>query len=136
MDQERNLKTVWAASSGNPELRNQIERKFAEMAADNKRYAREDLFYFSHILKKSFSVEFMPATESFDRYGDSVTLRLLLNDEEFAELHGNYRAEPTVKTYGTLRATCSANPMISADQIKELEEIGFNTSDILTIYYI
>src|SRR5690606_25980155 len=98
-------------------------------------YCRESVFHRSHIQNKAVSIEFIPTSNSFNQYGQYVTINLHLTEGEIEELTNNLLSDGGKRTFGSLRAT-SIGQVLSHQQENELRTIGFNTNDVLEIQYV
>lgn len=130
------LTILWQASGGNPKLKDLIEIEIQKRISNNLNFSREYLFQISKIQNHAITISFIPTTDSFNEYGANVTIDLLLNDSEMEELLKNYSANPSINTSGQLRAKALVNDKLKENQASRLENIGFNTNEILEVLHI
>lgn len=121
----------WEASSANLQFRAKIEDELQLRIATNKNCSREHIFKVCRLSKGFITVLFIPTSEAYKKYGNSITVRMLLNAEEEAEIKSNYSANPPLNSYGQIKSTAIVAGNLTEVQIKQLETEGFNTSDIL-----
>lgn len=130
------LSILWQASGGNPQLKRLIEIELQKRVVTNTNFSREYLFKVSKIQNHAITIIFIPTTESFNEYGDNVTVDLLLDDSEFEELIKNYSSNPPINTSGQLRAKVLVKDKLTEQQISRLENIGFHTNEILEVLHL
>ena len=124
MDNDQ-LAMLWELSQRAPELKQLIEAELEKRIATNKSVTKE--FLFEIVRRKVASVNFIPTSNAFERYGKYVTvLEIVLNDEQKADMLLGIVSVPTKNTFGDI--TCK----ILSDEDKE-EYATFNTQDILIV---
>ena len=132
----KGLTILWQASDGNMELKRLIENELQKRIATNNNISREYLFEVSKIQDHDITISFIPTTDSYNEYGENVTIDLLLNDSEMEELLKNYTENPPIYTSGQLRAKALVKDNLTEDQILGLEKIGFHTNEILEVLHL
>ena len=130
------LTILWQTSGGNPQLKALIETELQNRIATNKNFSREYLFKVSKIQNHAITISFIPTTVSYNDYGASVTVDLLLNDSEIEELLKNYSANPPINSSGQLRAKALVKDKLNENQLSRLENVGFHTNEILEVLHL
>ena len=130
------LTILWQASSSNQLLRNLIEIELQLRIASNKNFSREFIFQVCKIGNHAITISFIPTSESYNSYGDNITIDMLLDENEMSEMTMNYSAKPPLKTYGQVKAKVLVKDKLSAEQIELLATVGFNTRDILETLHL
>lgn len=130
------LTILWQASGGNPELKALIESELKIRTEGNTKFSREYLFKISKIQKHAITISFIPTTDSYNEYGANLTIDLLLSDSEIEELLKNYSENPPINSSGQLRAKALVKDKLNEDQVSRLENIGFQTNEILEVLHL
>ena len=127
------LTILWQCSDSNVELKNLIEDELKIRIQNNTNFSREYLFDVSKIQNHAITVKFIPTTDAYVAYGADVTVDLLLSDAEMVELLENFSAKPPLNTIGQIKARALVTDNMTEEQIAQLEEVGFHTTEILEI---
>jgi len=127
------LNRIWNASSKNLRLRKIVEIEIKNRISKNNKFSREYLFERNNLQNHALTISFIPTTSSFDRYGATITVDLVLSEAEQQQILNNYYATPPKDTYGQLKAKNLLQGKLSGEQNEDLENIGFNTNEILSI---
>ncbi|MFA5433871.1 MAG: hypothetical protein WC319_13585 [Candidatus Paceibacterota bacterium] len=130
------LTILWLASGGNPELKALIESELKIRTETNTNFSREYLFKVSKIQNHAITISFIPTTDSYNEYGANVTIDLLLTDIEMEELLKNYSSNPPINTSGQIRAKALVKDNLTVNQLSRLENIGFQTKEILEVLHL
>ncbi|RNI22616.1 hypothetical protein [Rufibacter latericius] len=124
------------ASTRNPELKSAIESEIQRRMAENNKYSREYIFQVSMMQKHAIQVYFIPTTDAYKKYGEYVTVEMILSDEEIGEMVKNISSKPPINTSGQVKAKVLSSFDLSEEQIKLLETEGFHTSEILKTQHL
>ncbi len=130
------LAKLWEASKENQSLRTAIELELQLHIFNNKNFSREFIFKVCKIGNHSIGISFIPTSESHKNYGSNITIDMLLDENEMKELLTNYHSNPSVYSYGQVKAKVLVKDNLSAEQIAKLATVGFNTSDILETMHV
>ena len=130
------LSTLWLASVRNPEMRRSIEKELQNHIANNKNFSREFIFKICKILNHALGVFFIPSSEAHTRYGDYVTIDMLLDENELIEMITNYSVQPKINTAGQVRAKVLVPDHLTEEQVNQMATIGFHTRDILKTQHV
>lgn len=127
------LEILWQTSNGNLDFKAAVENELRMRIVNNTIYSREYLFNVSQIQNHALGINFIPTSEAYNNYGPNITVSMLLDDEELIELGQNFIANPPVNTFGNIKAKALVKDSLTTDQINNLETIGFDTSNILSV---
>jgi len=130
------LTILWQASGGNPELKALIESELKIRTETNTNFSREYFFKVSKIQNHAITISFIPTTDSYNEYGANVTIDLFLTDSEMEELLKNYSSNPPINTGGQMRAKALVKDNLTENQLSRLENIGFQTKEILEVLHL
>ncbi|SRR5690554_1027599 len=130
------LTILWQASGGNPQLKSLIESELKIRTEINTNFSREYLFKVSKVQNHAITISFIPTTDSYNEYGANVTIDLLLTDSEMEELLKNYSSNPPINTSGQMRAKALVKDNLTENQLSRLENIGFQTKEILELLHL
>ena len=75
------LVILWQATENQPELRNQIGQILNDRIESNESFSREHIFDILYIGKKSLTISFIPTSESFKKYGQTIVVEGNYNDD-------------------------------------------------------
>lgn len=137
MDMEKlnlnKLTIFWEASTGNPVLKKDVEAEIQKRIKNNRQYSREYIFKKSILEKHSIGVTFLPTTDSYNFYGQNITIEIVLDEAEINEIYTNYISKPPINTEGRLKASLLVKKDLNESQIERLKTIGFHTNEILEV---
>jgi len=117
------LATLWVAADGLPQQL-EFEEKLRPLIETNKRFSREYLFEQNIINGRILSIFFIPTSEAYKKYGESVTIMKFV---EIEEIRRNFNLKNN--TNGFVKALGFLNIGTEKEDI----EIIFQTRDILSI---
>lgn len=100
----KTLMIIWETSHRNLFLKNQIEIELQKRIPNNNIFYREYFFNICKIKDHAITVFFLPTSNAFKNYGKNISIDVIYSDEEINELVRNYRSEPSIKTFGMIRA--------------------------------
>jgi hypothetical protein len=127
------LVILWQATENQPELRNQIGQILNDRIESNESFSREHIFDILYIGKKSLTISFIPTSESFKKYGQTIVVEGNYNDDTAKELLQNFRLNPPKNTFGIVPVSPLYTDDLEEEQIDTLKKDGFKTKDILTL---
>jgi hypothetical protein len=129
------LVTLLEAAGGNALLRSQIESELHNRIQNNTNYSREYFFDISKIKNHAITVSFIPTSKSFGMYGPSLTIDIVLTDEEMQEMTKNYSSNPPINTAGIIKAKILVKDNLSDEQIANASDVGFHTNEVFEILH-
>ena len=118
---------LWQSSDGNPLIKQQIEIELKKRINNNSKFSREYFFEICKVKNHAITVSFIPTSEAYENYGSSLTIDILLDDDEMRELLTNYSAKPPMQTQGIIKAKVLVKDNFTKEQITKAESIGFHT---------
>ena len=130
------LTILWQASIRNENLRAAIEQELQLRILTNKNFSREYFFGVCKMRNHAITVSFIPTSDAFNNYGQHITIDILLDDTEMAEMIKNYSSQPPVNTSGQIKAKALVTDGLNAGQIDRLVNVGFHTSEILETLHL
>lgn len=130
------LVILWKASSGNPQIKNQIEAELKMRIQINTNFSREYFFEICKIKNHGIGVNFIPTSKSYELYGANLTIDIILSEEEMLEMMKNWSSKPSVNTSGIIKAKILVTDNLSQEQIANAANIGFHTSDIFETLHV
>jgi len=111
----------------------QMESDLQLRSKTNNKYSKEDLFRINKTQNQALTVFLFPGTASYNIIGNTVTIDLVLTEEELLQILQNQSLQPSSKTYGHFKIKVLAKSDYTSEQILQLEEQGIKTSDIYDI---
>jgi hypothetical protein len=98
-----------------------------------KKYTTEEIYILTGRDDKTASVQFIPGTESYKKYGSYTTVIFLYTQDEREAMDEMIKTEPFTHS-GMVRAQYLLSD-IGDDLIKELKDVGIKSDDIWDISY-
>lgn len=132
----KDLAMLWETSSAETALKEIVVQELRSRIMVNQNFSKEYFFDICKLKGHAVTVSFIPTSNAFRNYGKQVTIHMLLEQDEIAELSKNYSSVPPVNTFGLLKAKALIEDNLTPEQIMRLEKIGFHTSEVLQILHV
>lgn len=129
----KGLSILWDTSVLNPALRLSIEIELKSRISINQGFTIEFLFQHCIMRNHAINVSFIPTSNAYASYGREVTVNILFDDIEKEKLLMRVLKEPNIQTFGQVRAKALLPEKLTIEQIEQLENVGFQTNEILEI---
>jgi hypothetical protein len=130
----KKLAVIWGYCNANPELKRKIEEEF-KLRRGNPKFSKQYLFSINKIGNRALIIHFLPNTSGYLKYGECITVDLVLDDEEAEQLQITCQSKPPVRTYGLVKSKLLIRDSFLSEQRKELLEKGFDCADISIVEY-
>ena len=130
----KKLAVIWEHCTANPDLKEKVEQELI-LRKGNRKFSKEYLFSINRVGNKALTIHFIPTTPGYLKFGKSITVDLILEENEVEQLHKTYSSQPPIRTYGLVKSKSLIYGSLSAEQDKELKQTGYDCSDIGMVEY-
>ena len=130
----KKLAVIWEHCTANPELKEKFEQELI-LRKGNRKFSREYLYSINLVGNKALTINFIPTTPGYLKFGKSITVDLILEESQAEQLHRTYASHPPVRTYGLDKCKLLIYGALSVDQEKELKQAGLDCADIDAVEY-
>lgn len=114
------------------ELEN-FENDITEQRKNSFQFSVEELYYMYGQFDKFVGIEFHKFSDASKKYGRNIGGILIYGKDERKHLEVTINSDNIPRTNGLVKIDVSSNYNLTAEQTKELLEVGFNSGDIYEI---